>query len=466
MNEISRGNKNKGILLELDNSIPRKDTCLINAKNDLDAVKEWLSQYKRSKNTFALYKREAKRLLLWSSKIKKKPFSKLKVSDLEDFLFFLQDPPKEWITNKSEIKLSRTNLGWKVFCDGGLKGSSFNTSIRVVKSLFSFLSDSNYLSGNPFRLLKNYTRLSISSSAMKLDVKKRMLSSNEWDKFLQTLNELPENSYRDVEVKKRTQFVVAMLYYLGLRLSELSNSSWNAFVKEEDKWWFYVIGKGGKHSMIPTNNKLMDIVFAFRSFKGMEVVPGIHDTENIINISESQIYKDIKKVGKLASLCFPDGSNSRDKLQALSPHWLRHLSASHQDALGVPATAIKENHRHGSFLTTQIYLHAEDESRHNEIQKLSANINFSKININNSAELSITVKNHSLNPDSTERFFSSIEKFLLKDAKVKDSEVRAELSKRLYNIPFVDDSLKDKIELEADMRLLDIDILVSDVASY
>ena len=46
----------------------RADTYakLIQADNDLDAIKVWLDEYKDSPQTYRNYRKEAERLLLWS----------------------------------------------------------------------------------------------------------------------------------------------------------------------------------------------------------------------------------------------------------------------------------------------------------------------------------------------------------------------------------------------------------------
>ena len=71
----------------------------------------------------------------------------------------------------------------------------------------------------------------------------------------------------------------------------------------------------------------------------------------------------------------------KSKLESLSPHWLRHLSASHQDQVGISGTIIQANHRHGSFSTTRIYLHAEDKIRANEMEKLKMQLQPRSINL-------------------------------------------------------------------------------------
>ena len=83
-----------------------------------------------------------------------------------------------------------------------------------------------------------------------------------------------------------------------------------------------------------------------------------------------QLYNLVKTVGNKAAEYFPEDIAKQEKLKKLSPHWLRHLSASHQDKVGIPASIIQENHRHASPQTTQIYVHAEEARRFTEMQKM------------------------------------------------------------------------------------------------
>ena len=42
-------------------------STLLQADNDLDAIKAWLAQYISSPNTFNSYRKESERLLLWAN---------------------------------------------------------------------------------------------------------------------------------------------------------------------------------------------------------------------------------------------------------------------------------------------------------------------------------------------------------------------------------------------------------------
>lgn len=77
-------------------------------------------------------------------------------------------------------------------------------------------------------------------------------------------------------------------------------------------------------------------------------------------MSIKQIYSLIKNIGMKAAENFEESSISRKKLQNLSPHSMRHLSALHQDRAGIPMNIIQANLRHSSRHTTKIYVYADD----------------------------------------------------------------------------------------------------------
>lgn len=82
------------------------------------------------------------------------------------------------------------------------------------------------------------------------------------------------------------------------------------------------------------------------------------------------LYSIVKAVGMKASKVFRKNKQKKEKLKKFSPHWLRHLAASHQDKACMSMGMIQENMRHASHNTTRIYMHSEDEVRHSAIQKI------------------------------------------------------------------------------------------------
>jgi integrase len=59
-----------------------------------------------------------------------------------------------------------------------------------------------------------------------------------------------------------------------------------------------------------------------------------------------------------------------ERLQRFSAHWLRHLFCSMQGRAEIKKLHIKQNAGHRSEQTTELYLHAFDNERHEEMEKL------------------------------------------------------------------------------------------------
>ncbi len=354
------------------NSGPYSEHCQIEAQNDLEAIQCWLQRHKTNLNTFNAYCREAKRLLLWCIYEKGASLTQLKVQDFEHYFEFLKNPPSYWCGGKDPDAES----GWRPF-QGSLGEAAFRMSTRVINSLMNYLVEADYLRTNPIKLLNKTVTFNLEPEIQKYKVWERMLETDEWAAVQQALQEMPERDLPEIDNKMRTQFLFALLYLLGLRIHEVALSSWNAFRQRNGSWWFFIKGKGGRLGHVPVNEQLLSYIKAYRLHLERPPLPSLDETTALIISKKTgralkvrQLYGLVKAVGIIAANAFEDQPLKKKKLKQLSPHWLRHLSASHQDRAGIPATVIQANHRHRSSQTTQIYLHAEDELRATEIEKL------------------------------------------------------------------------------------------------
>lgn len=96
-------------------------------------------------------------------------------------------------------------------------------------------------------------------------------------------------------------------------------------------------------------------------------------------------------MGALASDSFEDKA-SQEKLRKFSPHWLRHLAASHQSKAGITMNIIQENLRHGSSQTTQIYVHSLEDERHASVSQLNfIGIKPLKLEVNHGAVITVVI---------------------------------------------------------------------------
>lgn len=375
---VISGLKTKIVLQE--QSQPYSVECEIEAKNDLQAVGCWLNKHAKNPKTLDAYRREAQRLLMWCVYERGLSLGKLKAQDLEGYIQFLQAPPQSWCTTRASLRAGKQSAIWRPFV-AGLKGTALKMAVRIIHSLLNYLVNAQYLKSNALKLVNDLDKSKVTQAERQYQVWERMLEADEWIAVQQALEALPEQRDSEIELKLRTQLLFALLYFLGLRIHEVVTHGWNAFRLKEGQWWFFVKGKGEQYAHIPVNDKLLSFVKIYRIYLGREPLPSPEDNEPLFmneltrkSFTIRQLYNLVKVVGREASKQFIESPLKQKKLQRLSPHWLRHLFASHQDKAGIAATIIKANMRHSSHQITQLYLHAEDKLRHQAVQKIDLNI--------------------------------------------------------------------------------------------
>jgi len=353
---------------------------IIEANNDLQAIQSWLNEYSHKKTTYQSYRKEAERLLLWCVIQAKKPLSSINRDDFTAYAEFLENPqPSQlWCGKKGGKGIKRGSEGWKPFF-GPLSPSAKVTALSIINSLMTYLYEARYLDSNPLSLMRSLKRRNVTMEEQRLKVYERILADDEWQAVIQTVEEWPNQSDDEKDYKARLRLTVGLLFYLGLRVGDITTSTWQAFKKINNNWWFFVRGKGDKLAKIPVNNELLKIIIDYRIHFDMTVYPHADDTKPLVwsfknkkkPIGSRQINNIIKQLAEKATEKFPDSLAKQQKLRKLSPHWFRHQSASMQARLGIPAEHIKANMRHESHQTTMIYIHADEEERVKTMNMLS-----------------------------------------------------------------------------------------------
>lgn len=446
--------------IDLLQSSPINPSCQIEAPNDIAAVWVWLNRYPK-KTTFSTYKKEAERFLLWCGFERGLHLKQLKVQDFEAYFKFLQNPPATWMAPKNQSIQGRDDLHWRPFV-GPLNKPSLLAAIRIINSLINYLVSADYLKTNPIKLIRKASHFTQESQERKYRVWERMLEDDEWQAVQQILTDLPEDSLVAIDHKLRTQFLFSLLYLLGLRVHEVTQHTWGAFRQLNGQWWFMVRGKGDKLGHIPVNDQLLSMVKIYRLHLNKSPLPLTNEAEHLIvsrktkkPLGNRQLFGLVKEIGKMAANTFKDQSDKAKKLESLSPHWLRHLSASHQDKAGISGTMIQANHRHGSFATTQIYLHTEDSRRFSEMQKVRMDIEPKMIirkKENAKIEMKISLIGGPLSEElGLERFIYAVENHILNDAPWSRKETLPNLIQHYRKIKVFKDPLEIVYWLDGDI---------------
>ncbi|HCB12405.1 MAG TPA: integrase, partial [Gammaproteobacteria bacterium] len=99
------------------------------------------------------------------------------------------------------------------------------------------------LAGNPLALARRRTR-----GHQPLQQVERFLEHDQWQALLAAVEALPRDSERDLQHYARTKYLVALLYLLGPRVSEVAEHTMGSFRRVRERWWWQVIGKGRKEA--------------------------------------------------------------------------------------------------------------------------------------------------------------------------------------------------------------------------
>lgn len=365
----------------------------IEAANDIEAVELFLLEYERSPGTQRVYRKECERLLLWSVIERAKPMSSLSREDFDAYLQFLANPqPAErWCGPKK----ARQSDQWRPFV-GPLQEDAVLTAMAALNSLFQWLCDAGYLSGNPLGLVRQ-RRKKVLFQAQTQPLE-RHLDSDMWDATVRAIEGLPCSTPTEQAHQARLRFILAMLYLLAPRAGELASHRMNSFHEARGQWWWSVVGKGQKAATVPLPDDMVDALIAYRQFLGLPAVPVSSDhTPLLLKLEDikhglsrgfstqealrfysqcepmtaRQLHRLLKDVFSQACSYLPqDVQYKADKLRAASTHWGRHTSVTARVDAGMDPRYVQKDARHSDPRTTGLYTHEEDDKRHMEAQKL------------------------------------------------------------------------------------------------
>jgi integrase len=344
--------------------------------------------------------------------------------------------------------------------------------------------NADYLKRNPLQLIKKVKDFKQVAHERRYKIKERMLERDEWQALQQSINELPEELSVDIDYKLKVQFLFSLLYLLGLRIHEVAKHTWGDFRQFNGQWCFWVLGKGDKLRDLQVNEQLLSMLKIYRLHLNKPPLPSSNEVEHLIVSKKTkkplklrQLFQWVKDTGRLAAQKFQSQPEKAKKLQHLSPHWLRHLLASHLDEAGSSGSMIQSILRHGSFSTTQNYLHTEEKRRYEEMQKIRMDLE-PKLAIKKpdlmKTELKLSLKGGPLSEKlGLERFIAILDGHILVNMAWERKEVLSDLIERYQKIkvlreplqisyvtysviePESLENIKKSIVREAEIRLFD-----------
>ncbi|OGT36536.1 MAG: integrase [Gammaproteobacteria bacterium RIFCSPHIGHO2_12_FULL_37_14] len=368
------------------------------APNDFSAVIEFLKQYDGNKATFEAYRREIERLLQWSWFIEKKSILELKRQDIENYIEFCLEPPKNWIGTKRVSRfierngIRMANLKWRPFVatiskqdfkkgerpnknNYQLSQKSIREIFTVLGSFYQYLMIDEKVTINPIALIKQKSKF-LQKRQQQPTVMR--LTEKQWQFCLQIVKEM---ATENPEKHERTLFMLSALYLLYLRISELvSNDRWTPMMKHfhqttDGTWWFKIVGKGNKLREIAVSDDMLLALTRYRKQLRLTPLPSLNEKNYLFPKEKGNgAITDSRHIRRLIQYCFDKTINKlreeklfseADSMESATVHWLRHTGISDDiNKRGRPISHVRDDAGHSSSAITDRYNDIELKERY------------------------------------------------------------------------------------------------------
>tara|TARA_B100001057_G_scaffold476379_1_gene544301 strand:- start:905 stop:1807 length:903 start_codon:yes stop_codon:yes gene_type:complete len=227
-----------------------------------------------------------------------------------------------------------------------IKSSSQSRTISGIRSFYDYLMFEKLIDFNPL--------INIESPKQQRNLPST-LSENEINILIKNIDMKKNESERNIAI-------IETLYGCGLRVSELINLKISDLFFNED--FIKVTGKGNKQRLVPICAINISYISKYmeNSRKKLKINP-LHSDILFLNrrgnsISRAMIFTIIKNLSK------ESGFNKK-----ISPHTFRHSFATHLLENGADLKTIQQLLGHESITTTEIYMHLDNKTLFNVMNK-------------------------------------------------------------------------------------------------
>ena len=206
-----------------------------------------------------------------------------------------------------------------------LSPNTVKTYMSIIKSLISFCHELGIMQYNVAKPIK--------TPKPKDCLTERIMSEQEITLMIHS------------ETNARNKLILKMLYYCGLRASELANLTWGDLCDRTGNGQATIYGKGSKTRVVIIPTGLWRELQQLRGDAGKSG-PVFKSRQGDGFMTRATVWNVVKSAAKKIGLDNP------------SPHWLRHGHASHSLDRGAPIHLVSQSLGHASVATTSRYLHA------------------------------------------------------------------------------------------------------------
>ena len=341
------------------------------------ALYNFLKEYKDSTETLKVYVKELERLILWCNNIIKIDLLNLSREHIVEYQQFLKNPiPKKlWCGDKVPklLKTGEINLEWRPFYKN-LSATSIKKTLKIIDSFFNYLVQCHFLPGNPLAINRRRNK---NNTAPK--IVDRYLELDEINAVLTALSTHATNNAEQKFLAVRAKYIILLLFYTGMRISEAAQHNMGNFLQREDNWFLAVVGKGKKYRSIPVPDELLDALSDFRVNIGLPYLPQFKETTPLIPNVDLKNHLTTRRVDQILKWAFKLGADfiniknprKASKLNLASAHWLRHSYVTYLLDSGASLKVAQENAGHSDVGTTMLYRHVNQTDRHEATRNLS-----------------------------------------------------------------------------------------------
>jgi site-specific recombinase XerD len=351
--------------------------AFVRARNDLEAVRAYLHQYRDQPKTLRAYTKELERFLLWAVCVLRRPLSSVLVEDCEAYKDFLKAPSPSFVGPRA----TRSSRRWRPFASPSPSPETQRYAVRALRAAFTWLVDVRYLAGNPWKAVNDPT---VVQSLVPLKIG-RALPPSLWSRMRRHVD-------LECEAPDATQWRVVRVILLlggdsGLRREEMTTSRREfaspALHEADDPtvWQLQVLGKRKRLRMVPVSAAGIDALRAHWLDRGQDfdiasegpllkplVIPHTpqalrkHGDGTEHSYSPDSINDLIKWAMKQLIARMTDLSiEEKRKLSTTTPHAFRHTFGTEAMAHDVPLDVVQRILGHLSLQTTTIYVQAEHQ---------------------------------------------------------------------------------------------------------
>jgi integrase/recombinase XerC len=387
------------LLVDLMVPAPQPEHSLGQVDDDWHAVEIWLRSVARrsrsgSTETIATYRFHLTKLRWYCENVRRVTPSRWTLQDVEAFKEFLADLPFQALCARVDTGtaqpgryVKQTEPGYTPFRIQPSAGSRSDIE-RFVHAMFKAWHATGYIRLNPMALDGAGGRRTINADrAIDIDVYTLVLATMGGEQFVHPIAR---------QTNLRDRFILVALRELGLRASEIVESSMNAFQQISDPktkrrhWVFRVdasVGKGGKERWVPVTAVLLKMLEDYRTAFGLSPQPSLSDKGALLlspytgavliagkpvrsandrryfgawkELTTRQHLFAIVKARLNTTASMLEASDETidlaKELRKASPHWLRHTFAKSALLQGQSMREVAGLLGHTSMDTTMVY---------------------------------------------------------------------------------------------------------------